>query len=190
MNLDHPFFPKVEFVFLDRDGVINRKPLEGDYIRNWSQFVFLPGVEEAVRTLNRAGKTVSVVTNQRGIALGLYTEQDLADIHHHLQEHFLTNGARIDAFYFCPHDRNQCECRKPGTALLEQAFRDFPNATAQNSLLIGDSLSDIQAAKKMGMRSIFIEGEPDRRKAGAEKAAELADTVCSCLAQAVTLIDC
>jgi D-glycero-D-manno-heptose 1,7-bisphosphate phosphatase len=189
MNLDHPFFPKVEFVFLDRDGVINRKPLEGDYIRNWSQFVLLPNVEEAVRTLNRAGKTVLVVTNQRGIALGLYTEQDLADMHHHLQEQFLANGARIDAFYFCPHDRNQCQCRKPGTALLEQAFHDFPHATVQNSLLIGDSLSDIQTAKKMGMRSIFIEGEPDRRKPGAEKAAELADTVCLSLAQAVSLID-
>jgi D-glycero-D-manno-heptose 1,7-bisphosphate phosphatase len=188
MNCDRPFFPGVEFVFLDRDGVINRKAVEGEYIGNWSQFVILPGVEEAIRLLKRAGKTVAVVTNQRGIALGKYTELDLTDIHQRLQKHLETFGAGIDAFYFCPHDRHQCECRKPGTALLEQAFRDFPRAGAANSLLIGDSLSDVQAARKMGMRSVFIEGEPDRRKPGAEKAAELADTVCSSLAEAVSLI--
>jgi D-glycero-D-manno-heptose 1,7-bisphosphate phosphatase len=188
MNLNHPFFPEVEFVFLDRDGVINRKPVEGDYICDWSRFVILPGVEEAIRTLNHSGKTVAVVTNQRGIALGLYTERDLADIHHRLQDHFRANGGHIDAFYYCPHDRNQCDCRKPGTALLEKAFHDFPGARAHNSLLIGDSLSDIQAAKKMDMRSIFIEGESDRQKPGAEQAAKLADTVCSSLFQAVALI--
>lgn len=188
MNCDQPLFPEVEFVFLDRDGVINRKPVEGDYICNWSQFMVLPGVEEAIRSLNQAGKTVAVVTNQRGIALGRYTEKDLMDIHRQLQEHLAANGAHIDAFYFCPHDRHQCECRKPGTALFEQAFHDFPQASAANSLLIGDSLSDIQAAKKMKMRSIFIEGEPDRQKPGAAKAAELADTVCSSLSKAVTLI--
>ncbi len=188
MDRNQPLFPEVEFVFLDRDGVINRKPVEGEYISSWSQFLILPGVEEAIHSLNQSGKIVAVVTNQRGIALGRYTEQDLADIHLRLQKHLEASGAHIDAFYFCPHDRHQCECRKPGTALLEQAFRDFPKANAANSLLIGDSLSDIQAAKKMGMRSIFIEGEPDRQKPGAAKAAELADTVCPSLSKAVTLI--
>jgi D-glycero-D-manno-heptose 1,7-bisphosphate phosphatase len=188
MNCDRPLFPNVEFVFLDRDGVINRKPVEGEYICNWSQIEILPGVEAAIRFLNDSGRTVAVVTNQRGIALGLYTEEDLAETHRRLQEHLKKHGARIDAFYYCPHDRHQCECRKPGTALLEQAFRDFPGAGAEHSILIGDSLSDIQAARKMGIRNIFIEGEPDRQKAGAIKAAELADTVCPSLAKAVELI--
>lgn len=188
MNGDRPRFCNVGFVFLDRDGVINRKAIEGEYIENWSQFLILPGVEEAIRSLNHDGKTVAVVTNQRGIALGRYTTVDLAAIHRQLQEHLGQGGAHIDGFYFCPHDKNQCECRKPGTAMIEQAFRDFPKAKAENSILIGDSLSDIQTAKKMGMRSIFIEGEADRRKPGAEKAAELADAVCHSLAEAVALI--
>jgi D-glycero-D-manno-heptose 1,7-bisphosphate phosphatase len=188
MNSDRPRFLNVDFVFLDRDGVINQKAIEGEYIGSWSQFIVLPGVEEAIRTLNRAGKTVAVVTNQRGIALGRYTEDDLAAIHRCLQEHLGEQGAHIDAFYFCPHDKNQCNCRKPGTALIEQAFRDFPGAKAENSLLIGDSLSDIQAAKKVGMRNIFIQGDPARQKAGADKAVALADTVCHSLAEAVELI--
>lgn len=188
MNGDRPRFSNVDFVFLDRDGVINRKAIEGEYVGDWSQFLILPGVEEAIRSLNHSGKKVAVVTNQRGIALGRYTEVDLAAIHRELQTHLEKHGAHIDAFYYCPHDKNQCNCRKPGTAMIEQAFREFPTAKAENSILIGDSLSDIQTAKKVGMRSIFIEGEPDRRKPGAEKAAELADMVCHSLAEAVGLI--
>lgn len=188
MNAEPAQFSNVKFVFLDRDGVINRKAIEGEYIGSWAQFSILPGVESAIRALNEAGKTVAVVTNQRGIALGRYTEEDLGRIHSQLQEHLEGQGAHIDAFYFCPHDKNQCDCRKPKTALLERAFREVPGSNSETSILIGDSLSDIQAAKNMGMRSIFIEGEPDRRKPGADKAAELADAVTTSLQEAVKMI--
>ena len=102
-----------------------------------------------------------------------------------LQEHLAEHDAHIDAFYYCPHDRNQCDCRKPKTGLFEQAFRDFPEASAQNSIVIGDSISDIQAARTLGLSAIFIPGDPKTQKPGAEKAAALADAVANSLIEAV-----
>jgi D-glycero-D-manno-heptose 1,7-bisphosphate phosphatase len=178
-------FSGIRTVFLDRDGVINRKAPEGEYIAHWGDFHFLPGAEEAIAALNRSGRRVIVVTNQRGVALGRYTSADVDALHAQMQKHLADHGARIDAFYCCPHDKNQCECRKPKTGLFEQAFRDFPDASAVTSLIIGDSLSDIEAARRLGMRSIFIEGDPETQKAGAGKAAALADAVCGSLRDAV-----
>ena len=177
-------FTGIRTVFLDRDGVINRKAPEGEYIARWGDFHFLPGAEEAIAALNRSGRRVIVVTNQRGVALGRYTSADVDALHAQMQKHLADHGARIDAFYCCPHDKNQCECRKPKTGLIEQAFRDFPDASAVTSLIIGDSLSDIEAARRLGMRSIFIEGDPETQKAGAGKAAALADAVCGSLVEA------
>lgn len=176
-------------VFLDRDGVLNRKPPEGEYIGKWSNFHLLPGVEKAIATLNRSGRRVIVVSNQRGIALGHYAAADVEALHAQLQQHLAAHGARIDGFYYCPHDVGQCECRKPRTGLFRQAFQDFPEASAQNSMVIGDSLSDIQAAKSLGMPSIFIEGDPETRKAGAPEAAALADAMAESLEEAVRLLD-
>lgn len=181
----NPHFPSIRCVFLDRDGVLNRKPPEGAYIHNWSEFHLLPGVESAIAALNRSGRTVIVVSNQRGIALGLYTRADVDTIHAKLQQHLAAHGARIDAFYICPHDRNECDCRKPKTGLFEQAFRDFPDATRDNSILIGDSISDIQAARALGIPSIFIDGDPQTQKAGAAQAAALADARAASLLEAV-----
>lgn len=179
---------EVKFVFLDRDGVINRKAVEGEYVFRWEDFCLLPGVEEAIRFLNEAGKTVLVVTNQRGAALGRYTTKDIETVHAQLQQHLGEHHARIDAFYYCPHDKNQCDCRKPKIGLIEQAFRDFPEANATNSILIGDSYSDIQAAKTAGMPGIFVQGDPTRQKPGVEKALQIADAVCDSLFEAVRLL--
>jgi D-glycero-D-manno-heptose 1,7-bisphosphate phosphatase len=182
-------FHGIRCVFLDRDGVLNRKAPEGEYIGRWNDFHLLPGVEEAVAALNRGGRRVIVVSNQRGIALGRYSAGDVEALHGQLQRHLAERGARIDAFYYCPHDIGECECRKPGTGLFEQAFRDFPEISAENSLVVGDSLSDIQAARSLDMPSIFIEGDAATRKPGAAQAAELADAVAASLAEAVTLLD-
>ncbi|HTX75360.1 MAG TPA: HAD-IIIA family hydrolase, partial [Terracidiphilus sp.] len=84
-----------------------------------------------------------------------------------------------------PHDKEECDCRKPRTGMFRQAFRDFPEASPANSLVIGDSLSDIEAARALGCASIFIEGDPETRKAGASQAAARADAVASSLAEAV-----
>jgi D-glycero-D-manno-heptose 1,7-bisphosphate phosphatase len=182
-NVTH--FPDIEYVFLDRDGVINHKVAEGEYVGDWDRFHFLLGVEEAIAALNRSRRTVVVVTNQRGIALGYYTKADVDAVHEELQKHLAKYDAHIDAFYFCPHDKDQCNCRKPKTGLFEQAFRDFPGASATNSVVIGDSLSDIEAARNIGASSIFIQGEPDFQKPGAEKARSLASALAGSLSEAV-----
>ena len=184
----NPLFHGIRCVFLDRDGVLNRKPPEGEYIGRWSDFHLLPGVEEAIATLNRAGRRVVVVSNQRGIALGRYTAADVEALHAQFQEHLAAHGARIDAFYYCPHDIGECDCRKPNTGLFRQAFRDFPDALVENSVVVGDSLSDIQAASSLGIPSIFLSGDPETRKSGAGQAAELADAVAGSLAEAVEMI--
>lgn len=178
-------FQQVRYVFLDRDGVINRKATEGQYIGDWSKFELLPGVEAAIAALNDSGRHVIVVTNQRGVALGLYSCADVDALHAQLQQHLAMHGARIDAFYYCPHDKGECDCRKPKPGLLKQAFRDYPEASPANSLVIGDSISDIEAAHNLGIPAIFIEGDPETQKSGAEKAASTADAVSSSLAEAV-----
>lgn len=178
-------FPNIRCVFLDRDGVINRKPPEGAYIARWSDFHILPGAEAAIAALNRAAIRVIVISNQRGIALGYYTASDVDALHARLLQHLAERGARIDAFYFCPHDKDSCDCRKPKTALFEQAFRDFPDASRSNSIVIGDSLSDIDAARNLGVPSIFIQGDPATQKPGAETAAARADLVAHSLAEAL-----
>ncbi len=178
-------FPGIKYVFLDRDGVTNRKLPEGQFVRSWRDFEFLPGAESAIAALNRSGRHIIIISNQRGIALGLYTRADVETLHMKLQERMAEHDAHIDAFYYCPHDRNQCDCRKPKTGLFEQVFRDFPEASAQNSIVIGDSISDIQAARTLGLLAIFILGDPQTQKPGAEKAAALADAVANSLIEAV-----
>lgn len=167
---------------------MNRKPPEGEYVGRWSDFHLLPGVEDAIAALNGSGRRVVVVSNQRGIALGRYTAADVDALHERLQQHLAGHGARVDAFYYCPHDVGECDCRKPGTGLFRQAFRDFPEASTENSVMIGDSLPDIQAARNLGMPSIFIEGDQKTQKAGAAQAAELADAVAESLVEAVALL--
>jgi D-glycero-D-manno-heptose 1,7-bisphosphate phosphatase len=172
-------------VFLDRDGVINRKMPEGQYVTALHHFELLDGVPQAIAQLNRAGLRVLVVTNQRGIALGLYTAADVRHIHAHLQAELAAHNARIDGFYFCPHDKKECNCRKPLPGLFEQAQGEFSGIQPSGSLIIGDSLSDIEFGRNVGMKTIFIEGDPEHRKPGAEKAATLADSTASSLPEAV-----
>ena len=178
-------FPQIRYVFLDRDGVIIRKLPEGEYLSDRDEMQLLPGAESAVASLNRAGRRVIVVSNQRGIALGRVTREGVEAIHARLQDRLALSHGHIDAFYYCPHDKGECDCRKPGTGLLLQAFRDFPEASKETSLLIGDSLSDIEAARNFGIPSIFIEGDPSTQKDGAEKAASLATRVSLSLLTAV-----
>jgi D-glycero-D-manno-heptose 1,7-bisphosphate phosphatase len=172
-------------VFLDRDGVLNEKMPEGHYVTSWSEFKVLPGAAEAVGRLNRAGLRVVVISNQRGIALGLYTASDVRAIHAEFQSLLRAYGAHIDAFYFCSHDKQQCNCRKPLPGLFEEAVAEFPTITAAASVMIGDSLSDIEFGRRLGMPSIFIEGDPTGRKSGSDTARKLADMHFPSLAEAV-----
>ncbi len=162
-------FTNIKYVFLDRDGVLNRKAPPTQYITRPEDLVVLPGVGEAVAGLNRSARKIIVVTNQRGIALGLYSRDDLDRIHDKLRTELATHGGHLDAIYVCPHEAGQCNCRKPLTGLFEQAFRDFPEATPDRSVMVGDSLRDIEAGIRAGMATVLITSEsslsPDEERA-------------------------
>lgn len=177
----------VRYVFLDRDGVLNRKLPEGAYVSDWAQFEWVPGAIEAIARMNRAGLSVILVTNQRGIALGRLTLDQLGLIHRNMQSDLASRGARVDAIYCCPHDHGECRCRKPDIGLFQQAFREFPQANEHNSVVIGDSLSDVEAGQRLRMKTIFIEGETDRQKAGADTAKAAADATAGSLLEAVEI---
>ena len=170
------FLPRtIRTVFLDRDGVLNRKPPEGRYVTSWSEYQPLPGVPQAIARFNRAGLRVVVVSNQRGIALGLYTSTDVDHIHEEFQTTLKAHNAHVDAFYYCPHDKLQCDCRKPLSGLFDQAVAEFPGITAESSAIIGDSWSDIEFGRRLGMTTVFIEGDRALRKPGADEARAAAD---------------
>jgi len=180
-----PLSHDMKTVFLDRDGVINDKMPEGRYVTSWAEFHLLPGVAEAIAKLNQAGLRVVVVSNQRGISLGLYTAADVLSIHSALQNLLSSHGAHVDGFYFCPHGRGECNCRKPLPGLFEQAVAEFPEITAATSVMIGDSKSDMEFGRRLGMTVVFIDGDPKRQKPGNEAAGDLADLRFPSLAEAV-----
>jgi histidinol-phosphate phosphatase family protein len=138
---------------VDRDGVINAKAPEGDYVKSWSEFTFLPGALDGLRLLRDAGLRVILVTNQRGIARGRMTLADVDDIHARLRD--AAEGA-ITGVYLCPHEGG-CRCRKPATGMFEDAARDF-GLDLSRTALIGDRRSDMEAARAIGAMPIFIRG--------------------------------
>lgn len=143
--------------FLDRDGTINCKAPEGDYVKRPEEVSLLPSAAEAIRRLNDAGIPVIVVTNQRGIALGRMTEHDLREVHAELAAQLeAAAGARIEAFLHCPHDDGECDCRKPATGMFRQALGRFPSIDAAQSVMIGDSESDVEAGRAMRMRTVRL----------------------------------
>jgi len=181
-----PAIPReLRTVFLDRDGILNEKMPEGQYVTCREDFHLLSGVADAVGRLNRAGLRVIVVSNQRGIARGLYTLADVEAIHAAFQQQLAGAGARIDAFFICPHDKDECNCRKPLPGLFEQAVAQFPAITAATSVMIGDSLSDMEFGHRLGMATIFVDVDPQRRSPYAEEAANLAELRYASLPDAV-----
>lgn len=143
-------------VFLDRDGVINRKMPEGEYVKSWREFEFLPGAIEALRLLKARGFRLIVVSNQRGISRGMFSEQDLAAIHSRMLEELEKAGGALDAIYYCPHEKNCCDCRKPETGLFRRAKQDFPDIEFSECVLVGDSVSDMQAGERLACRKVLI----------------------------------
>ncbi len=188
MSAGHAKWSHVKTVFLDRDGVLNRKAPEGEYVAKWEDFQILEGVIEALGRLRRAGVRTIVVTNQRGIALGRYSAADVEAIHAKFQELLAANGARLDGVYVCPHDRGKCNCRKPLPGMFERAAAEHPGISARESVMIGDSLADMEFGRRLGMRTIVIETEAGVRAAGDEKAQQMADLCSSSLREAVNVI--
>ena len=143
-------------VFLDRDGVINRKAPEGQYITAWEQVEFLSGVEDALRDLKRGGFLLIIVTNQSAISRNELSVEVLESIHRKMLLYLARHGAAVDAIYYCPHDRNaNCPCRKPMPNMLVQAAEEHGIDLSQ-SWMVGDAASDIQAGRAAGCRTISV----------------------------------
>ena len=149
--------------FLDRDGVLN---VDRGFVHKPEDIEMVPGAAAAVRLLNEAGYYVFVVTNQSGVARGLYSEAAVERVHRHMQDILRTEGAHIDAFYYCPHHPNgsvaefaiQCRCRKPEPGMLEQAARDWPIDFGR-SFLIGDRDHDLSAAAAFHIRGVKFDAQ-------------------------------
>jgi D-glycero-D-manno-heptose 1,7-bisphosphate phosphatase len=154
--------------FLDRDGVLNRKAPEGQYITRWEEVEFLPGTHEAIRLLNDAGFFVVVVSNQRCVAKGLITVAELESMHAQMRAEFLAAGARIDAIYYCPHDfQPPCSCRKPLPGMLFEAAQTHDLNLAA-SWMIGDSGHDVEAGRAAGCSTAWLKGRETSAGSGAD----------------------
>ncbi len=145
------------FLFLDRDGVINKR-IVGGYITHPKALELLEHVAEAIAAFNLHFEKVFVVTNQQGIGKGLMTTKDLAAVHQKLSDTLSKANAHIDAFYHCPQLTSvENNCRKPAPAMGLQAKTDFPEINFSESVMVGDSLSDLQFAKTLDMTAVLID---------------------------------
>lgn len=149
-------------VFFDRDGTLNQ---DNGYTHRIEDLVFLPDVPQMIRRCNDAGRLVIVLTNQAGIARGFYTEKEMHLFHAEMNRQLQKFGAHIDAFYFCPHHPDgvvpelsvKCACRKPGTAMFEEACRDW-SIDLGGSILVGDRETDLAAAEAYSIEAYRTDG--------------------------------
>lgn len=147
-------------IFLDRDGVINK---EVGYLDSLDKLMIFPSTFEAVRLINLSGFKAVVVTNQAGVAKGLFTEAFVRETHEYLQAALKQKNAAIDAFYYCPHHptegspryRRICDCRKPAPGLFLQAANDM-DIDLSASFMIGDRYRDIEAAHRAGAKGVLV----------------------------------
>jgi D-glycero-D-manno-heptose 1,7-bisphosphate phosphatase len=143
-------------IFIDRDGVINYDP--GKYTCNIDEFEILENTLTSLKSFWDAGYGLIVITNQAGIAKGLYTESDLRAMHGYLQGECNLRGFAIDAFYHCPHHPDftgKCLCRKPGSLMLEKGLHHF-QLKPENCVMFGDKERDMEAAAAVGIKGIQI----------------------------------
>lgn len=145
-----------KIAFIDRDGVVNQDPKEKYYVHNLAEFVWNPGVKEAVRKLKEAGFKVYIVSNQTGVGKGEVDFEDLNEMTFHMMAEFAASGAKLDGIHYCtcPPEDN-CDCRKPKTGLFEEAL-DGVDADRSQMYMIGDSERDMEAGNAFGCQSILV----------------------------------
>jgi D-glycero-D-manno-heptose 1,7-bisphosphate phosphatase len=172
--------PKVQAIFIDRDGVINcRRP--DDYVLEWSQFIFVPGMRAALKQLASLGLPMIVISNQAAVGKGLLDAARLEEITRQMQQALLSDGTPLAAAYYCIHRSDEnCPCRKPKPGLLVRAAADF-HIDLRRSIFIGDSDTDAQAAHAAGCRPVLF----SPRRKGAASALETPQEV----SQALTASD-
>lgn len=151
--------------FLDREGTLNVRPAEHEYVTSPSEFVWLPGAREGVRRLQQTGFVLAVVSNQRGVARGLVSVSAVRDIERRIQADLAPFGCRVEQFRYCFHDlADRCECRKPRPGMLLELARDL-DLDLSRSWMIGDMQSDVGAGKAAGCRTAFIGSSREQRGA-------------------------
>jgi len=150
-------------VILDRDGVLNREADGGGYVREPSEFHWLPGALEGLVMLHRAGLHLTVVTNQSGVGRGLMSLEQLAAVHARMQQQAAAHGAPLDAVLFCPHTPEEgCSCRKPAPGLIQAAIARSGIA-ARESIVVGDDGRDLEAARRAGVAAALLRTGKGRR---------------------------
>lgn len=170
-------------IFLDRDGVVN---YDVRYCHEPEKIELKPGFVEGLKALHQEGFLAIVITNQGGIALGMYEADAVHACHARIQELLASSGEKIDGFYFCPHHQKvngDCSCRKPRPGMLFKAARDFDiDITA--SFMVGDRISDLEAGKNAGCKQGFLVDSfyweshaPKAQKAGFDTARTLFDVI-------------
>lgn len=152
-------------LFLDRDGVINER-IVGSYVMRPDQFVFLPGVLEAIVLFRQYFDCIVVVTNQQGVGRQLFTINELENVHKAMIEKIETAGGKIDKVYYCTElaEANSA-CRKPNTGMGLQAKKDFPAINFAESIMVGDSISDMTFGQRLGMKTVFITTKTEEQEA-------------------------
>jgi D-glycero-D-manno-heptose 1,7-bisphosphate phosphatase len=179
-------------VFLDRDGTLID---EVGYLDRLERLALFPYSIDAVRLLNRAGFRVVVVTNQAGVAHGMFEEQFVTDTHRYLDEKLAAAGARVDRYYYCPHHPNaaveayriKCECRKPGTGMIRNAERELGLDIAR-SFVVGDRWLDIEMAQASGASGILVLTGYGKTEASRPREGVKADAVVANLIEATAWI--
>ncbi len=157
----------MKIVFLDRDGVINKYPGHGDYVKKVKDLHLLPGALDAVKRLNEAGFKVFVVSNQACVGRGIITQAKLDQITNKILKAAKLKKVRFDGIYYCTHHPDeQCDCRKPGIGNIKKAFASIGKrlASAKNGFFVGDTDKDIEAGYKAHLTTILVETGRDRFK--------------------------
>ena len=166
-------------LFLDRDGVINKK-IDNGYVLSVDDFQFLKGAKNAIAQLSELFPRIVIVTNQQCVGKGILNRDTLESIHSYMTEEIEKKKGRIDKIYFAPQLVIENSIfRKPNPGMALQAKKDFPEIDFSKSILIGDSVSDLEFAKKIGMKTIFISKDTH----------DLADFHCKSLEEAIELIE-
>ena len=150
MKLSEIDIKPYDTLLLDRDGTINVH-LIGDYVKNWNEFEFIPGVLDAMPRFAQHLKHLFIVTNQRGIGKGEYTEADLADIHQHMVDEIQKAGGRIDGIYYCTSLTEADVRRKPGRGMFNDILKEYPDVEPSRTLMVGDGDVDEEFARNCGI---------------------------------------
>lgn len=160
MTLNDLQIDKTWTLFLDRDGVINKK-LDDDYVKHWIEFEFIDGVFDALKKIDSTFGTVVVVTNQQCIGKGIIRTEDLELIHQNMMYEITYLKGRIDKIYHSPYlASDNHPTRKPGIGMAHLAKKDFPNVDFTKSIIVGDSLSDMEFGRNAGMKTVYVSTQP------------------------------